>query len=67
MMTTALVLPLLPLTSVTVTRLESEKSDSFILGFHLTRRGVLSWERLKDITWGGSDRDSLWANPRARG
>lgn len=40
---------LLLLTRVTVIRLESEKLDSFILGFHLTHRGVLSWEQLQGM------------------
>jgi hypothetical protein len=35
--------------------------SSFILGFHLTHWGILSWEQRRHEA--GSDLDSPWANP----
>lgn len=54
---------LLPLTRLTVTRLESENLSkvSFWVSISLTW-GVLSWGQLKG-RWGGSDPDFPWANP----
>ena len=50
------------LTKVTVMGPKSEKSGSFVLGFHLTHLGSFILETEKRHQ-GCSDPDFLWANP----